>query len=127
MGRKLGHGHGASLVREAYPGHILFENHDNYLRGNDWATAKGVLGLECDGATAVGFDGITLSIYLKQLLAKGLKVGMLRGNTAQAINIQKAKASHRVASTLIGLAPKLLSGKEELDCLERCLSRQSSF
>ena len=120
MRRNSGNGNGASLVREAYPEHILFEKKEGvyYLRGKDLAQAKKVLGLECEDNTALGFDNISLSVYLKQLLGKGLRVGIRQGNIVHAVKLGNTTRSHKVASIAIGLAPKLLLDQTELDRLQ---------
>ncbi len=119
MRRNSGNGNGASLVREAYPEHILFEKKEGvyYLRGKDLAQVRKVLGLECDGTT-VGFDDIGLSVYLKQLLGRGLQVGIRQGDTVHAVRFCNTSSSYKVISTAIGLAPKLLLGEKELDRLQ---------
>lgn len=120
MRRKSGDKNGATIVRDAYPRHILFDKVDGlyYLRGKDLVQVRKALGLECESSTSVGFDSISLSVFLRQLLSKGLQVGILEGRTLHAVRLRNTSRSCKVDSTTVGLAPKLLLDQTELDRLQ---------
>jgi hypothetical protein len=116
-----------SLVREAYPSHLLFEERDGiyWLRGQDLARARNILPIKSD-ADSVGFNKATMWAYASRLNQKRIKVGILKDNTVRTLQFQHPKKQVNVPSTTIGLAPELLLGRRELDRLEGHLTRKRS-
>lgn len=120
-------GTSSKLAREAYPSHILFEEQAGFywLRGKDLAHTRNILPIKSI-ADSVGFDQATVSAFAKQLNKKGIEVGILKGNAVRTLQFRLSKKSVKVPCTTIGLAPKLLLGREDLQRLQACLTRKHS-
>lgn len=119
-----------AVLHEAYPQHILFveeEDETYWLRGADLFRAKALLGLTCDGQAA-GFDRPTAIRYARDLLERGMKVGVVRGNTVHPLAGPSSAPPQPklVASRSVGISPELLLGRKELARLTRSLTRQQS-
>jgi hypothetical protein len=116
-----------SLVREAYPSHLLFEERDGiyWLRGQDLALARNILPIKSD-ADAVGFNKATMSTYASRLNQKRIKVGILKDNAVRTLQFHRPKKPVNVPSTTTSLAPELLLGRRELERLKGHLTRKRS-
>lgn len=120
-----------AVLHEAYPQHILFVEDDDqtyWLRGGDLFRVKAMLRLACGGDSA-GFDRATATLYIRELLARYVKVGIVRGNAVQTLGESPPPQPQpqAIASTPVGISPELLLGQKELARLTRSLTRQQSL
>lgn len=116
-----------SLAREAYPSYILFEERGGiyWLRGPDLAQVRGILTIKSE-AESVGFDKATMAAHARRLTQRRIKVGILKDNAIRTLQFQRPKKPVAVPNTTIGLAPVLLLDRQELERLERRLTRRYS-
>ncbi len=70
----------------------------------------------CD---VLGADYTLLMRYVPRLLDKGIKVGVIKGNTVRMLDKSNPSPRPKVESTTIGLPPELLEGRKELERLAR--------
>lgn len=85
-----------------------------------------LLGLRHDGPS-VGFDRTLWSIYVGDLNARGIKVGLIQGDSMRIIQANRPKDPCKVESTPIKLQPELLVGRCELERFARMATSHPQF
>jgi len=106
---------------------ILFQEQDAiyWLRGQDFARAKTLLGL-CSDARAIGFDRTTWLIYAEDLARQGATIGVVQDQLVRMLHLHRPKPVHPVQSNPSELAPLQLFGTVELARLARRLAHTHS-
>lgn len=110
-----------------YPEAVIFEERDGFfwVGERDFPRIEESRGARYD-CSAVGFDKQEAMAHALALMARGLKVGLRRGDTVRMLSRPPKRLARKPETTPVFLAPALLFDRSTLQRFAHSVSRQHS-